>query len=284
VAKKLAVAWRTLLTQEQRDGWRAYARQWPRVNRWGEPLNIGGYQAFFRACHYYFIAEGDLDPEHDVADGDLLVKSAPVGGPTYVPLVEFRAASNADKLIVTVPPSNYAAMDGDSYVWLFGGKPVGPGVEWFGGPWRYIGFNKWTGSWSSDPWIVDHPWPFDGGQKIHVEAVMQLADTGELSTRGRTRAVGEVIAENVAVTGELTPDATGHYTRGEDMEGGETYWRDEGVYLLWHWDANSWVIMEIIELPLPPESEYWIRNVEDPEGAYVAEGGAVGVATVTLVF
>lgn len=185
ISKKLAVAWSTLLTESQRAGWRAYGRQWPRVNKWGEPLNIGGYQCFFRACHYYFRGMGDLDPGHAVVDGDLLVKDAPSGGGYAAPLLTFSAAAGTDELTLTVPPTNYEAMPLNCYVWLFGGKPVGPGVQWFGGPWRYIGANAYWGAWGEDPWVVTHPWAFDPGEKIHIECVLQQWFTGEISTRGR---------------------------------------------------------------------------------------------------
>lgn len=185
IAKKLAVAWSGLLSQVQRDAWRAYAVQWPRVNRWGEPLNIGGYQAFFRACAYYFRAEGDLNPANPVTNGDLLVKDAPVGGPTHPPLMEWSTLSVVDLVLVTGQPTNYPAMDGDCYLWMFGGVPVGQGVNYFGGPWRYLGYNKWTGSWKADPIGFTYPWAFDVGDKLHVECIFQYVDSGELSTRGR---------------------------------------------------------------------------------------------------
>ncbi len=189
ICAKLAVAWSGLLSEDQRAGWRAYAKQWPRVNRWGEPMNIGGYQAFFRACAYYFKALGDLAPGNPVVLADLLVKDAPPGGPSYPPVMSFGAVGATDVLTVQVQPVNYPALTSDAFVWLFAGKPVGVGVNWFGGPWRYWDHNVWTVGWVKDPWTGVYPWPVEAGEKLHVEAVLQFADSGEVSTRGRSVAV-----------------------------------------------------------------------------------------------
>lgn len=144
VITALSQAWSGTLSDAQRKTWRTYGRQWPRPNKFGEVTITNGYLAFIRcnALHYrQYTALGFL--------------VAPPAGPIHPPTFTFDVdAGEAGSL--TLPPTNYLTPRADLRLFLHGGQQVNPGVDYFSGPWRYIGVNTrcadcLSGSGNPDP-------------------------------------------------------------------------------------------------------------------------------------
>lgn len=81
-----------------------------------------------------------------------------------------------------------------------------------------------------------------------------------------------------SVTGTLTPDATGSYVEYGDFNGKRYHRRLDASFHIW-WDGvDTWTISVLRGIQ---GVSYWTRVSPDIEGAYVAQGTATGVPTVT---
>lgn len=168
----LSQAWSGTLTEVQRASWKMYARQHPRVNKWGVRSNCSGYNRFVRANSYRYRQNSSID---------YLV--APEGPPLHPPIFTFTADAGADTLTVGLPPGTYTPPWAGLRLWVFAGRGVGSGVSYYRAPWRYVGLNTYNGAWTSDPWTENLPWAIDVGDKVFAYLVAQHAVQGNLSSR-----------------------------------------------------------------------------------------------------
>lgn len=85
------------------------------------------------------------------------------------------------------------------------------------------------------------------------------------------------------VSGTLAPDATGHYTRDELVNGRWSYLRDAGGFGVWWWTDDWWAIGPVGDLGGAPTGNCWMKASGTVEGEYDPNPGVTGTATVTLV-
>lgn len=81
----------------------------------------------------------------------------------------------------------------------------------------------------------------------------------------------------IIVTGTLSPDATGEYVFYGQYGGKDYYRRPDGAYFVF-WDADGWVISELLGFST---SNYWLRMGTSLFGTYDAQGDYEGTATVS---
>lgn len=90
------------------------------------------------------------------------------------------------------------------------------------------------------------------------------------SIRGRFR------DNQLVVSGEISPDATGIYRLKGQYNGKAYYQRnDESYYIYWN-GANAWLLMPL----LGGSAEGWINETTDIEAEYYHTPGTTGTATV----
>jgi len=89
------------------------------------------------------------------------------------------------------------------------------------------------------------------------------------------RLFADAYADPIAVTGTLTPDATGDFTYDGEHNDENSY--VNGVYYLWWDDATKWYITTAKGTL---GTRYWSRTDTDIEGDYANGGTATGTATV----
>lgn len=84
------------------------------------------------------------------------------------------------------------------------------------------------------------------------------------------------------MTGTLSPDATGHYTRGGMHDGQWTYSRDAGAWKLWWAASTRWLIGETFRFP-GGGGPGWMAGVgAGVVGEYAPVFAADGLATVAM--
>jgi len=173
----LSAAWSATLTEAQRNSWRKYAHQHPLPDRWGQPRLVNGYCYFVRVnARWYRDASA------------IQWASAPDVAPLHLPLHSVTALAAGDAVTLALPPLNYNPAPPGLILWHQAGKPVAGGVNYFNGPWRYTEKNTNAPPWSSTPWIITWPWPFDAGQRIFSRLVAQDLTSGALSSPATTSA------------------------------------------------------------------------------------------------
>lgn len=168
--KFVSKAWSATLSEAQRASWRQYARQWPMPNKLGDLVVTSG-QPYFVRCNVHSYRALTTIP----------YLSAPPAGPLSPPIVTFTTDPGADQLTIVLNPTNYNPPLHGLTLWLFVGKPVNVGVNFYNAPWRYVGTNTWNVNWASDPWTVGTPWTIDIDQRLWLYVVAQHTSGGQLS-------------------------------------------------------------------------------------------------------
>ena len=169
-------AWSSTLTEQQRNDWRSYAQQHPRPNRWGEYIQTSGYNNFVRTNSYRYRDAQAID-----------FPDAPTSPPLHPPTFTFTADVLADTITITLPPANYDPPWAQLRLFLFAGKPVSQGRNFFNAPWRYAASNLFNATWTTDPWTLASPWPIDAGKRMWCYLVAQHATEGQLSNPARAQ-------------------------------------------------------------------------------------------------
>ena len=172
----VAPAWSATLTEQQRADWRSYAHQHPQPNRWGELSQTTGYLAFIRANSYRYLTTQQI-----------AYVNATASPPLHPPQFSFTADAVADTITVTLPPTNYDPPWAQLCLYLFAGKPVSQGRNFFNAPWRYAASNLFNGTWTTDPWTLASPWPIDAGKRMWCYLVAQHWTGGQVSRPGRAQ-------------------------------------------------------------------------------------------------
>lgn len=172
--------WSAELTEDQRNDWRAYAHQHPQPDQFGHPHLVNGYTRFIQInFHYYRLWDNVHFPD------------APSQPPLHPPIFTFTADASADTLDVPVPTSTYDPPFDGIRLYLFGGNDVSPGVNYYGGPWRYVGTNLHDGGWDADPWTIDYPLDLVEGDKVFAKLIIQHDAGGQMSRPFQASAIIE---------------------------------------------------------------------------------------------
>lgn len=162
----LASAW-TNLTDSERAQWATYGANVPIVNRLGDPINLSGIAQFIRSNAP---RENFMGPTNRVtaAPSDFTLPS--------VILPTLTAAEQSPGAIDVVGGVQDPVLSATSPILVFCSKPQNASVNFFKGPYRYVG--SLTGSPSASLTLPDNIF---AGQKLFVQYRRSLAD-GRLST------------------------------------------------------------------------------------------------------
>ncbi len=168
--------WNQTLTPVQRSGWAQYADNVPVTNRFGEVMNLSGFNQFARsnAARLYHGLDAVLDAPSifSLAGTDPTLAIGPDPATNEI-MIEFD-----DDL-------DWASEDGAAML-LYEGAPQNPGVNFFAGPWKRLG--RLAGD-SENPPSTGLPFPssyeLTAGQRQWLRARIVRAD-GRLSGFFRT--------------------------------------------------------------------------------------------------
>ena len=179
----LANAWSSILTEDHRNTWRAYARTNPRPSRWGQLTQVSGYLAFIRHNSYH----------HRYTEA-LLRLGAPTAAPIHPPMLGITIGRPSLTATISLPPEGYADQAQDLHLYIFTGIPFNDGRHYYRGPWKL-----WTviePPTSVQPGVIETPWtwplrtaepqyawPQDQLGRTIAYAIAQDNTTGALSTR-----------------------------------------------------------------------------------------------------
>jgi hypothetical protein len=175
LASVLGAFW-AALTEAQRQAWNLYASGVTMVNRLGESMNLSGFNQYYRSN------AARINAGLDVVDEGPVVMALSEQDPDLA--ITALAAANA----VSVAFDNTAAWanEDDGAMLLYGGTPVNGNVQFFNGPWRYMGkIDGATATPPTSPAAMTSPFELGIGQKLFVQARTARAD-GRLSSMFRT--------------------------------------------------------------------------------------------------
>jgi hypothetical protein len=168
--------WNDALTQAQRDGWNLYAEQVPLTDSLGDPRNIGGLPMYIRSNTFRRLLGLPF------VDAPPTLFSLPfAGGFAALPLID--DGEDPSELQADIPASgNEWLSEVGAAMGIFISRPQNPGVNFYKGPFRFIGSVLGSGT-PSDPTPVALPVPFDfqPGQVFFVRYRVTRAD-GRLSS------------------------------------------------------------------------------------------------------
>lgn len=168
----LTQAWSGTLTESQRTGWRQYAKTWPDHNRLGQVIQHTGFNHFVR-CNFYFY----------VAYSSIQFSNPPEAGPAHLPQFTFTANSGTNQVTIALPMVSYPTPPVWQFLFLYIGKEVNTGRNYYSTPWRWRSHNYWNGTiWTHDPWVVSTPWNITSGKKLFCKmaTVLEHGETSKL--------------------------------------------------------------------------------------------------------
>lgn len=170
--------WNTVLTQDQRNAWDAYAANVPMVNRLGQMIYPTGFNHYCRSNSLILQVEGtriDDAPQ-------IFLKGEQ--DPTFA----VDGVESTQKLSITFDNALEWAGEVGGYMAIFLGLPRMTKVNFFKGPWRYAGKIAGAGTAPTSPQAVDVSFPVTEGQKIWAQARIIRAD-GRVSDPFRSTGV-----------------------------------------------------------------------------------------------
>lgn len=122
----LTAAWSQTLTQAQRNAWDLYGKTTPMLDKFGNPINLTGFQQFLRSNIQLKRAAKTV-----VAAGPTVFE-LPEQDPTFAITV-----SEAAQLIsVTFDDTMEWCDEDQAFMWVSMGTPQNPQRTFFNGPWR----------------------------------------------------------------------------------------------------------------------------------------------------
>lgn len=126
---QLAARWSQVLTSDQRSEWNSYGANVTVQNALGQDVNLTGFQQYIRS-NSVRTARGD-----PIEDDGPAVLALPEVDPTI--LFSVVAATG---VVTTTFDNGYDWADtDDGFLYVFQGVPQNGGVNFFNGPWRYMG-------------------------------------------------------------------------------------------------------------------------------------------------
>lgn len=166
----LVDAWKTTLTQAQRDAWEQYAAGTPWLNKLGDSIYLTGLNMYVRTNTLVLQAGGT---DIDTAPGVLGVAAAEQD-------LAVVASEAAHTLSVSYDDTADWCDLAGAYQLVYMGAPVNPGIKFFGGPYRFAKAIAGDDiAPPSSPEVIptgDVPWTFVEGQRIWVRTRIVLDD------------------------------------------------------------------------------------------------------------
>lgn len=160
----LATRFATILTDFQREAWRAYGEIVPVPNALGDDRFLTGLQHYIRSNSLLSLAGGTIvdDPP-----------SSFTAGPTIEPTITIDAANDQFTVVDLggYNPTTSGALAG--YISI--GRPVNPGVLFYKGPFR-VGFAGAISTLATLPTGVGLPFPVVAGQGLFVRFASSTLD------------------------------------------------------------------------------------------------------------
>jgi hypothetical protein len=166
----LAAYWGETLTQAQRDLWDLYALNVPKINRVGDPINVGGLGMFMRT---------NVPCLQTGAGGGAIIATAPsvfnLG--SYTP-PEIAAITAATEMIsLTFDDTDEWANEDDSDMVVFTSRPMSPAINYFKGPYRFAGLIAGDSiTPPTSPANITSPWELEVDQKVGIRVAVLRAD------------------------------------------------------------------------------------------------------------
>lgn len=170
----LVVAWSQTLTQAQRDAWALWASNMPTQNRLGQSMNITGQNAYIRA-NVSRLQSGLAR----VDDGPTIFEDA---APEQS-LVGSGSEATQQLSVAYDDEHDWCDEDGAGQL-LYMGAPQNQSVNFFGGPYRFVGViegNSTTPPTSPAASLDVPDWPIAEDQAIWLRTRISRAD-GRLSS------------------------------------------------------------------------------------------------------
>ena len=174
----LAIAWQTILTQDQRDAWDTYAENVTVVNRIGETVNITGLNMYMRSN----------TPR--VQAGFVRIDD----GPTDFNLGEFTdvsmtIAGGGSTLSISFNIADAWANEDDAIMTVLGSREKAPTINFFKGPYRLAGQIEGDGTTPPpSPASITSDFVYTTGNKGFAQVRVSRAD-GRLSNLQRIEAI-----------------------------------------------------------------------------------------------
>lgn len=164
---QLSPYWGATLTADQRAAWEVYAANVTMLNKLGDPINLTGQQHFLRS-NLLRLQAGLSVVEDAPTDFTLAVPGAPT---TYV------ANAAAHKITVTFDNAATWAGAAGGALMLWMGPPQSPAINFFKGPYRYVGKIAGAATPPTSPHDFDSlPYAITAGQKVFVYSRVVNAD------------------------------------------------------------------------------------------------------------
>lgn len=170
--RSLTIAWQTLLTEAQRQGWSQYADNVPWVNKLGQTVKLTGLNMYCRSN------------VPRIQNGLAVIDDAPTVfdlAPAELALV-VTASEAAQTLSVAFDDTQPWASEDGAFQSFLMGLPQNDSITFFGGPFASAGVILGdNGTPPTSPQILSSlPFSFAAGQRLWVRSRIGLAD-GRLS-------------------------------------------------------------------------------------------------------
>lgn len=183
IMAQLTPAWGQQLSFSQQNAWNTYGDNVPVVDALGESRNLTGQQWFIAANAPRLQAGlARVDNGPTIYDrGDAVIGNNPISDAS-------EAAGTYD--ITFTGSDDWVSEDGAALL-VYSARPVGPGVRFFKGPYRYADAVLGDSSTPpSSPATITSPFAIVEGAFTHVQLRVSRAD-GRLSSPFRGVALGE---------------------------------------------------------------------------------------------
>jgi hypothetical protein len=161
-------AWNAL-TKTVQDTWNSYATNTTIPNRLGDPVKLTGRAHYLR--QYVLRSQAGLSP----------ITSAPtVPGLTQLSTVTVTATT--EQLSVAFNNQDEWASHAGGFLAVYESPPQGPGINYYRGPYRYVGKVAGAATPPTSPQTFQHAFPVSTGDKVFIRLVA-VTHGGRLSTQ-----------------------------------------------------------------------------------------------------
>lgn len=172
----LAGQW-AALTAAQRTAWAVYASLTPLLNKLGESLPINALAMFLR-CNTARLRAGLAA----VLDGPV------TPGMPYTGELTGEVDQGAQELEITRQADIPWATEVGAYLLVQASRPQSPTINYFAGPYQYVGKTAGAGTPPTNPSVYDLTFPAEVGQVVFVQARVTDSE-GRLSSPFRLSAL-----------------------------------------------------------------------------------------------
>lgn len=170
--------WQNTLTEVQRQLWNTYAANVTMTNKFGESINLTGFNHFIRSnCSRVQAGVNEID-----------------AGPTDFTLpgmdeaFDVAATADDDMISVTFDDTKDWCDCSQAYMAVFTGLPKSSAIGFFGGPWRFAGAILGTSGGVASPQELQMDFDYATGHRCFAKARIGDSD-GRLSAEFRDNAI-----------------------------------------------------------------------------------------------